>query len=113
VTTYELRTYEVVLEALADPTRRGIVRHLARGPLTVGKLAERLPVTRPAVSQHLKILLGAELVSYEARGTQNVYRLELAGFEALRHWLDGFWQDILDAFEAYTERRDDGGKEHR
>lgn len=113
MTTYELMAFEVVLEALADPTRRRIVSQLARGPLTVGELAESLPVTRPAVSQHLKVLLGAELVSYEARGTQNVYRLELAGFEALRHWLNGFWQDILDAFETYTEGRSNDGKEDR
>jgi DNA-binding transcriptional ArsR family regulator len=109
VQTYELPAHEVVLEALADPTRRGIVSRLARGPSTVGGLAESLPVSRPAVSQHLKVLSGAGLVSYEARGTQNIYRLELAGFEALRHWLDGFWQDILEAFETYTE----DGKEHR
>lgn len=110
--TYEL-TYEAVIEALADPNRRSIVNQLARRPMTVGDLAERLPVTRPAVSQHLKVLLGAELVSYEARGTRNLYRLELAGFDALRHWLDGFWQDVLDAFETYTENRDDERKEYR
>jgi DNA-binding transcriptional ArsR family regulator len=96
-------THEAVLDALADPTRRSIVSQLARGPVTVGELAERLPVSRPAVSQHLKVLLGAELVSFEARGTQNLYRLEKAGFDELRHWLEDFWQGVLDAFETYAE----------
>ena len=108
---YGSTSYEAVLEALADPTRRSIVSQLARGPVTVGVLAGRLPVTRPAVSQHLQVLLGAGLVSYETRGTRNVYRLEQSGFEELRHWLDGFWQDVLDAFETYSENRHEQRKE--
>lgn len=108
--TYEL-PHGVVLEALADATRRSIVDQLARGPATVGELAGRLPVTRPAVSQHLKVLLGAGLVSYQPRGTQNVYRLEAAGFASLRDWLERFWQDVLDAFETYAQEHSPDGKE--
>jgi len=110
--TYEQQdAHEAVLDALADSTRRRIVSQLARGPVTVGELAERLPVSRPAVSQHLKVLLGAELVSFESRGTQNVYRLEKTGFDELRHWLDDFWQGVLDAFEMYAENHHDDRRE--
>ena len=106
-------TYVQVLEALADSTRRNIVSRLSTGPATVGELATTVPVSRPAVSQHLKVLLEAGLVSYRPRGTQNVYRLEPAGFEALREWLDGFWQDVLDAFETYADRHIEVRKEQR
>jgi DNA-binding transcriptional ArsR family regulator len=98
---------------LADATRRSIVSQLARGPVTVGELAEELPVSRPAVSQHLKVLMSAELVSFQTRGTRNVYRLELAGFDALRIWLNGFWQDVLDAFETYANDHEDDRKEKK
>jgi len=108
--TYGVR-HERVLEALADPTRRRIVDHLSRGPMTVGELAGKLPVTRPAVSQHLKTLLEAGLVSYRPRGTRNVYRLEPAGFDSLRDWLDGFWEDVLDAFETNADQHSYGRKE--
>lgn len=70
--------------------------------MTVGQLADRVPVTRPAVSQHLKVLLAAGLVTYRPRGTSHVYQLEPTGFETLRHWLDGFWQGVLDAFENHA-----------
>lgn len=105
-------SYQTVLEALADPTRRGIVELLAQRPMTVGELAGMVPVTRPAVSQHLKVLLEAGLVTYRPRGTANVYRLEGAGFEALRQWLDGFWQTVLDAFEAHADDQTASGKEN-
>lgn len=91
-----------VLEALADSTRRGIVEQLAAGPMRVGELALGVPVSRPAVSQHLKVLLAAGLVSYRSVGTANHYRLEAAGFDTLRLWLDNFWQEVLDAFETYA-----------
>lgn len=103
----------MVLEALADSTRRSIVDDLANGPATVGELAAKLPVTRPAVSQHLKVLLGAGLVSYQPRGTRNVYRLEAAGFAVLRGWLDGFWQDVVDAFETYADGHSPARKEDK
>ncbi len=95
-------TYQEALDALGDPTRRAIVERLARGPAAVALLAEGLPVSRPAVSQHLRVLLDAGLVSYDAVGTRNVYRLDRAGFDALRAWLDGFWTDVLGAFEDYA-----------
>jgi len=80
-----------------------------RGPAAVRELAERLPVSRPAVSQHLRVLLDAGLVDFDRRGTSNVYRLERTGFDALRAWLDSFWNDVLDAFEAYADRPAEGG----
>ncbi|MGH9084008.1 MAG: ArsR/SmtB family transcription factor [Acidimicrobiales bacterium] len=95
-------TYQVVLEALAEPTRRGLVERLATGPASVAELASGLPISRPAVSQHLKVLRDAGLVDFDERGTRNVYRLEPAGLESLRTWLDRFWQDALDAFETHA-----------
>lgn len=94
--------YQDVLDALADERRRDILERLKAGPAPVNELADRLPISRPAVSQHLRVLLHAGLVQFEADGTRNVYRLHPTGFESLRTWLDGFWQDVLDAFEAYA-----------
>lgn len=93
------------MEALGDRTRRQIVEHLRHGPSSVGELASRLPVSRPAVSQHLTVLRRSGLVSYEERGTRNVYRLDPAGLDVLRSWLDGFWQTALDSY-ADAVRRD-------
>lgn len=109
-----MATYETfhqdVLQALGDPTRRRIVEVLAEGEKTVGEITDVVPVSRPAVSQHLKTLLEANLVAYRSRGTSHVYRLESAGFEALRHWLDGFWEGVLGAFEYHARRVDRKGK---
>ena len=91
--------------ALGDATRRAIVLLLAAGPLSVGDLAARLPVTRPAVSQHLKVLKDAGLVSEEAVGTRRIYRLDAAGVAALREHLDDFWDRALRGFRNVTERR--------
>jgi DNA-binding transcriptional ArsR family regulator len=91
-------TYEAVLEALGDRTRRQIVHRLRAGPSSVGELAATLPVSRPAVSQHLTVLRRSGLVSYEELGTRNVYRLDPAGLSELRAWLDGFWDTALDRF---------------
>ena len=100
-----METYEAVLEALGDRTRRQIVHRLRSGPLSVGELAAALPVSRPAVSQHLSVLRRSGLVSYEELGTRNVYRLDAAGIRELRTWLDGFWDVALD---RYAQRvRDD------
>ncbi len=93
-------TNDLVLDALGDNTRRDVLEQLRDGPLTVGQIAERLPVSRPAVSKHLKILLEAELVTVEQVGTRRVHALDLAGLARLRTWLDGFWDTALDAFEA-------------
>jgi DNA-binding transcriptional ArsR family regulator len=84
-----VETYEAVLEALGDRTRRQIVHRLRAGPSSVGELAAALPVSRPAVSQHLTVLRRSGLVRYEELGTRNVYRLDPAGLSELRAWLDG------------------------
>ena len=84
---------------LADDTRRAIVIRLAEGPLAVGRLAEGLPVTRSAVSQHLKVLKDAGLVAEHAEGTRRIYRLNEAGVIALRDQLDTFWDRALSGYE--------------
>jgi DNA-binding transcriptional ArsR family regulator len=86
------------LAALADPTRREVFEGLRRGPHSVGELAARLPVSRPAVSQHLKVLKEAGLVSDRAEGTRRVYQIDPQGLGPLRQWLDQFWGDALKAF---------------
>lgn len=89
--------------ALADGTRRAIVDRLAQGPLAVGQLAEHLPVTRSAVSQHLKILKDAGLVSEQAVGTRRIYRLNPTAVAALRDQLDTFWQRALAGYVEVAE----------
>jgi len=93
--------------ALADPTRRRVFEQLARRSLSVGELAARLPVSRPAVSQHLKVLKGAGLVVDEADGTRRVYRVDPRGIEALKTYLDRFWDRALAAFKAAAEKETD------
>ena len=97
-----VETYESVLQALGDRTRRQIVASLRRGPASVGELAARLPVSRPAISQHLRVLHRSRLVAYEEVGTRNVYRLDRAGLDDLGVWLDGFWQTALDRFAEHV-----------
>lgn len=92
------------LTTLADPTRRAIFERLAAKPRSVGDLAHGLPVTRPAVSQHLKVLKDAGLVTDEAQGTKRVYRIDPHGLGEIRKWLDQFWDRSLDAFAADAER---------
>ena len=89
--------YESAMTALADPMRRRIVEALARGPSPVSALARTLPISQPAVSQHLKVLREARLVRAEPRGASNLYRLDQAGFRDLLEWLDGLWATALDA----------------
>jgi len=84
-------TYEMALVALADPTRRRIFEGLRASPRTVSEIAARQPVSRPAVSQHLKVLQEAELVTVERRGTRRIYSIRREGLSALRDYLDGFW----------------------
>lgn len=93
-----------VWSALGDRTRRAIVLLLADGPRPVGKLADALPVSRPAVSQHLKVLKDAGLVDEEAEGTRRIYRLNEAGVLALRDQLDTFWDRALGNLRDMTER---------
>ena len=99
------------LSALGDPTRRAIFERLGRGPLPVGELARDLPVSRPAVSQHLRVLKDAGLVSERKQGTRRVYNVELAGLAELRQYLEGFWRDVLSAFKAEAEGGKDGEHE--
>ncbi len=97
--------YEEVLSALADPTRRGILEALLVEPMTVGDLAAEQPVSRPAVSQHLKVLMRARLVDVEPQGNRRLYRIQREGLEELRRYLDRFWSDALTAFSAEISRR--------
>ena len=97
--------------ALGDPTRRAIFERLAGGPRSVGELAAELPVSRPAVSQHLKVLKAAGLVSDRAEGTRRLYRVDPGGVGAMREYLDRFWDQALTAFKAAVEGPD--GKEDR
>lgn len=92
-----------VLAALADPTRRSIFERLRRGPASVGEVAADLPVSRPAVSQHLKVLKLAGLVSDRPNGTRRVYYIDPDGLGELRRWLDQFWDAALEAFKDEVE----------
>ncbi|WP_114953751.1 ArsR/SmtB family transcription factor [Sphingosinicella terrae] len=92
--------------ALAEPIRQTILERLAERPMAVGELAEGLPVTRPAVSQHLKVLKEARLVRDEAQGTRRIYSLDPAGLGPLRAWLDRFWDQALAAYVDAVERED-------
>ncbi len=91
------------LTALADPTRRAIFERLRQGPATVQQIADGVPVSRPAVSQHLKTLREANLVRHEPRGTARVYSIHTPGLRALRDWIEGFWDEALENFKAYAE----------
>src|SRR5215510_8775004 len=98
-------TYANALTALADPTRRRVFERLKSGPQSVGAIARRMPVSRPAVSQHLKVLKEAGLVADRPEGTRRVYYIDPNGLGALRQWLDQFWDQALAAFQAEVERR--------
>jgi DNA-binding transcriptional ArsR family regulator len=91
------------LQALGDPTRREIFERLTDGPLAVGELADELPVSRPAVSQHLKVLKAAGLVFDRASGTRRVYQVDPAAVAALREYFDSFWGQALASFRAAAE----------
>ena len=91
-------TYSHALEALADPTRRAVMERLRAGPLPVGRVAEGLRVSRPAVSQHLKVLRDAGLVEEERTGTRHLFSIAPRGLVPLREYLDRFWGDVLEAF---------------
>jgi DNA-binding transcriptional ArsR family regulator len=98
-------TYQNGFSALGDPTRRAIFERLARGPRAVGELAREFPVSRPAVSQHLKVLKSAGLVVDERDGSRRLYRVDPRGVEAMRAYFDSFWSDALAAFQRATERK--------
>jgi DNA-binding transcriptional ArsR family regulator len=92
-----------VLDALGDPTRRAIFELLGERPHAVGQLAVRLPVSRPAVSQHLKVLKEAGIVNDHARGTRRIYQLDQDGLAGVRAYFDRFWTNALDAFKQAAE----------
>jgi DNA-binding transcriptional ArsR family regulator len=94
------------LTALGDPTRRAIFENLADRPRSVGELAREFPVSRPAVSQHLKVLKGAGLVTDRAVGTRRIYAVDPDGVEALRAYLDQFWLKTLAAYKTVVEQED-------
>ena len=93
--------------ALADPTRRDIFEKLSKRALSVGDLAAQLPVSRPAVSQHLRVLKDAGLVDVRSEGTRNVYAVDPRGVEAMRTYLDRFWSKALNAFKDFVEQEED------
>jgi DNA-binding transcriptional ArsR family regulator len=103
-------TYTDSIAALADPTRRAIFEALARGPMAVGNLAETLPVSRPAVSQHLRVLGDAGLVMVRAEGTRRIYAVRPEGLAELRSWLDRFWNAALASFAAEIAREERQGQ---
>ncbi len=96
--------YSLALAALGDPTRRAVFERLRYGPASVGEIARGLPVSRPAVSQHLKALKDAGLVRDEPRGTARIYRIHADGLVELREWLDSFWDDALTRFKHHAEK---------
>jgi DNA-binding transcriptional ArsR family regulator len=104
-----MNTYqELQLDALGDATRRAILARLLDGPLAVGELASHFPVSRPAISQHLRILKDANLVLDRAQGTRRLYALNPEGFDTLRDYFDQFWSLALDAFKKKAEEHSAG-----
>jgi DNA-binding transcriptional ArsR family regulator len=99
-----------VLAVLADPTRRALLEVLRREPLPVGELARQMPVSRPAVSQHLKILKEARLVREHRQGTRHYFGLNPVGFAGLRTYADSMWQEALNAFATYVAKQSGSGK---
>jgi DNA-binding transcriptional ArsR family regulator len=98
-------SYNNALTALADPTRRAVFERLHRSPASVGELAAGLPVSRPAVSQHLKALKSAGLVIDRAQGARRIYYIDPQGLGELRRWLDQFWDGALEAFAQEVDSR--------
>lgn len=97
-----------MFDALGDPTRREVFELLRAGPRSVGEIAARLPVSRPAVSQHLRVLKDARLVVDERAGTRRIYRVDPSGVDGLRRYVESFWKDALASFKASAERRSSG-----
>ena len=98
-----MHTDSLSLDALGSPTRRALLRRLAEGPLPVGELAAPLPISRPAVSQQLRLLEQARLVGFDVRGRRRLYSLQPAGFDDAHAWLDGLWPEALHRFAAIAE----------
>ena len=103
-----MSTYQATaIDVLGDPTRRAIFERLAAGPSAVGAIARDLPVSRPAVSQHLKVLKDAGLVNDRPAGNRRIYSLDPDGVGALRVYFDRFWTQALDAFKSAVEQQDE------
>ena len=98
-----LSQQELIFDALGSSVRRDIIQMLSDKPMSVGDIASQLPVTRPAISKHLKLLKEANLVASQAVGTRNVFSLESAGFDNARSWLDGLWDDALMRLKILAE----------
>ena len=96
------------MDAMGDPTRRAILERLSAGPLPVGEIARGLPVSRPAVSQHLRVLKEAGLVRDRPEGTRRLYRIDPAGLAGVRAYFDRFWTQALAAFKAAADRPEEG-----
>src|ERR1700743_363034 len=96
--------YRNALAVLSDPTRCQVFEQLRHGPKSVGSIAAQMPVSRPAVSQHLSVLKKAGLVGDRAEGTRRVYYIDPPGLAAIRAWLDQFWDDALQAFKSELEK---------
>ena len=101
--------YALAIQALGDPTRRSIFERLRAGPRAVGELARELPVSRPAVSQHLRVLKEAGLVTEQRNGTRRIYGVDAASVAELRDYFDDFWPDALESFKRAVEQ-DEGRK---
>ncbi len=103
-----MNTYGRALHALADETRRLVFERLRAGPRPVGELAKGLPVSRPAVSQHLRVLKEAKLVRERREGSRRLYSIDPEGLLTLREYLDGYWGEVLTAFKSAAEREAKG-----
>ena len=106
------KQYDLALNALGDPTRRAIFEKLEKGPLSVVHIAEGLSVTRPAVSQHLKVLREAKLISMEQQGTRSIYSIDPEGLQVVRAYLDRFWDEALHNFKALSEKTEKENQNH-
>ena len=100
-------TYKSALQAVADPMRLQILERLRDGPRPAGKIAAGLPVTRPAVSQHLKVLKEAGLIEERREGTRRIYAANPAALGELRAFIDGLWRDALNAFSDFADKNED------
>jgi DNA-binding transcriptional ArsR family regulator len=100
-----VKTYGRAFDALGDATRRAILEQLVRGPLTVGELASRVPVSRPAVSQHLRVLKDARLVHDRQSGTRRIYQISPDGVAKMRAYIDTFWEHALDQLKKTAEHQ--------
>jgi DNA-binding transcriptional ArsR family regulator len=101
-------SYELALEALADPTRRALFERIGKSPSSVGELAGAFPISQPAVSQHLRVLREADLVQVRREGTRRIYTVSRKGLEALRAYVESFWSDVLAAFADGASQSPEG-----